>query len=154
MIESCVCYLVRENQVLFLHRTKKENDANQGKWIGIGGKLEALETPEQAMKREVLEESGYTVLEYEWKGRIDFNSDIYPQERIYVYLVTSFSGQEIPCEEGDLQWVDLDRIQSLELWPGDRYFLAHLFEASSPFFHYVMQYDQENKLKEVRLVHE
>ena len=61
---TTLCYLEKDEKYLMLHRTKKKNDINKGKWLGIGGKLESGETPEECLKREVQEETGYKLNSY------------------------------------------------------------------------------------------
>ena len=58
MRNTTLCYLERDGQYLMLHRVKKSHDVNHGKWIGVGGKFEFQESPEDCLLREVREESG------------------------------------------------------------------------------------------------
>lgn len=131
---TTLAYIEKEDSYLLLHRTKKKNDFNEGKWIGIGGKLEPGETMVQAMKREIKEETGLQVEGYSYYGKIDFLNDSCPAERMYLFKVTSFSGEEIVCDEGDLAWVKKEEMDKLPMWEGDRAFLPLLEkEAKSPF---------------------
>lgn len=126
---ATLCYVRRGNQTLMLHRVKKENDIHEGKYNGLGGKLEAGESPEECAIREVYEESGLVVEDLRLCGLLTF-----PQfsagEDWYVYLfeITKFSGELIDCPEGNLEWVDSDRLTDLPLWEGDRHFLKWLAE--------------------------
>ena len=61
MKQTTLCYLERDGQYLMLHRVKKEHDENHDKWIGVGGKFEDKESPEDCVRREVLEETGLTL---------------------------------------------------------------------------------------------
>ncbi len=139
---TTLCYIERDNQYLMLHRTKKKNDQSQGKWLGIGGKLEQDESPEECMKREILEETGLTVTEYTFAGVITFVSDIWETEYMFLYVVTGFTGEMIVCDEGDLQWIEKDKVMELNLWEGDRIFIRRLLEEAYGFsIRYVYQGD-------------
>lgn len=110
-----------------LHRNKKENDPNEGKWIGIGGKFEEGETPESCVKREVFEETGLTLTEFEPAGIVHFLSEMWPDEDMYLYFAIGFEGDLIDtCDEGELKWVKKEDVDSLSVWEGDKYFLKKL----------------------------
>lgn len=120
-----MCYLKKDNQTLLLHRTKKKNDVNQGKWIGVGGKFENGETPEECIKREVFEETGYVVNQLKLHGVVMFPELMHGEdEMMYVFTSSSFSGEMHECEEGNLCWIDNDKISTLPMWEGD----YHLYE--------------------------
>lgn len=124
MILTTICYLKKDHKTLLLHRTKKENDINEGKWIGIGGKIEKGESPIDCIKREVFEESGYILNKINYVGFITF-PNIYHGEDEGMFLFTSddFSGEMIQdCHEGNLKWIDDTKIKELPMWEGDRYF--------------------------------
>lgn len=126
---STLCYIQKENKVLFLYRNKKKNDPNAGKWIGIGGKTEPGETPDQCVKREVFEETGLTVTEYHFHGVIRFISEMWEDEDMYLYSATGFDGGlRTDCDEGELKWIERSEIESLPMWEGDSYFLKALLE--------------------------
>ena len=126
---STLCYIQKENKVLFLYRNKKKNDPNAGKWIGIGGKTESGETPEQCVKREVFEETGLTLTEYHFHGVIRFISEMWEDEDMYLYSATGFEGElRGDCDEGELKWIDRNEIEGLSMWEGDSYFLKALLE--------------------------
>ncbi len=121
---STICYIEHEDQYLMLHRIKKENDVHHGKWIGLGGKMEAGETPEECIIREVHEESGLTILAPTLKGILTFPK-FKDEEDWYVFLFTAkdFTGEIIESSEGILKWVDKKELWNLNLWEGDRLFL-------------------------------
>ncbi len=126
---STLCYIQKENKVLFLYRNKKKNDPNAGKWIGIGGKTEPDETPEQCVKREVYEETGLTLTEYHFHGVIRFVSEMWEDEDMYLYSATGFEGElRADCDEGELKWIDRKDVEGLPMWEGDSYFLKALLE--------------------------
>ena len=131
MIESTLCYLEQDGKYLMLLRNKKQQDPNAGKWIGVGGKLERGETPEECVVREVREETGYELTDFQYRGKIVFWLDPWEDEITYLFTATGFqktSDQGFSCEEGELRWVPFDEIPSLNLWEGDRYFLKPLLE--------------------------
>lgn len=139
MRETTLCYIERENEYLMLHRTKKENDANRDKWLGIGGGIENGETPESCLLREAREETGLTLTEYRYRGKIDFVSDTCENEIMHLFTCTAFEGDICVCDEGDLEWIDKERLLSLTLWKGDRIFLK-LLQEEAPFFHLKLVY--------------
>ncbi len=116
-----------------LHRVTKKNDINHDKWIGVGGHFEHGESPEECLLREVKEETGLTLLNYEFRGIVTFVSDDDPAEYMCLYTADEFEGELKECDEGKLEWVPFDKIPSLELWKGDRLFL-HLLQTRCPFF--------------------
>jgi len=126
-INTTLCYIEKDGKYLMLLRNKKENDLNEGKWIGIGGKFEKDETPDQCLLREVKEETGLTLTEYKLRGVIGFISDKWDDENMYLYTATGFEGElNYDCSEGDLKWIDKDKVMDLNLWEGDRLFLPRL----------------------------
>ena len=139
---TTLCYLEKEGRVLLLHRTKKQNDENGGKYIGVGGKFEAGESPEDCMRREVWEETGYRPLAHRYRGIVTFVSDEWGTEYMHLFSVTDFEGEEKVCDEGDLVWVEKERVLSLPTWEGDRVFLELLFE-ERPFFSLKLTYRGE-----------
>lgn len=130
---TTLCYIEKDNQYLMLHRTKKENDQSHDKWLGIGGKLEQDESPEDCMKREIMEETGLTVTSFTFAGVITFVSDIWETEYMFLYVVDGFTGEMITCDEGDLQWVPKEDVMKLNLWEGDRIFIKRLLDENYGF---------------------
>ena len=118
---------------LLLHRTKKKNDPNEGKWIGVGGHLEEGESPVACMKREVYEETGLRVTGYCYLGYLDFLNDACPPERMFLFRVDSFEGELKECNEGDLGWIKKEKMLELPMWDGDRAFLPYLEYSGKPF---------------------
>ena len=125
---TVLCYLKKGNQYLFMLRNKEKNDLNEGKWIGIGGHIEPGESKEEALIREVKEETGFTINSFKYRGEILFINNDY-QEIMYIFTSDDYSGEMIECDEGELSWIDKDKILDLNLWEGDRYFLKPLLNS-------------------------
>ena len=143
MINTTLCYIERGEEYLMLHRIKKENDLNHDKWIGIGGKFEDKESPEDCLLREALEETGLTLTDYRYRGMVTFVSDRWTTEYMHLFTASGWTGEMIPCSEGELAWVKKKALPSLTLWEGDRIFLR-LLEEGGPFFSLKLQYQGEN----------
>lgn len=133
MINTTLCYIRQGGQCLMLHRVKKENDLNQGKWIGIGGKFEENESPEDCLLREVREETGLTLTGWRYCGIVTFVSDRYEGEYMHLFHASEFTGTLRECDEGVLGWVPLAEFARLPQWEGDRIFLR-LMQEKTPFF--------------------
>ena len=149
MINSTLCYVLRGDEVLMLHRVKKKNDVNQDKWIGIGGKFEAAETPAECLLREAYEETGLTLTSWQCRGVVTYLTTG-PWEGVFMYLFTAdgFEGDLKECDEGDLQWVSRDFLDGLPKWEGDQIFLDLLWQ-DSPFFLLKLRYDGEKLVEAV-----
>lgn len=182
MKKTTLCYMEKDNQYLMLHRIKKERDANKDKWIGIGGHFEEGETPEECVLREVKEETGLTLTSFRLRGLIDFVSDRWEREWMYLFTADEFA-KEVPdhgretsvpaeqepvdgggavdglpmtepcddlpdCDEGQLEWVDKDRIIELKLWEGDNIFL-NLLDTRDEYFELKLVYEGEKLVEAV-----
>ena len=149
MINTTLCYIEQDGCYLMLHRIKKEQDVNKDKWIGVGGKFEPLESPEDCLLREVLEETGLTLQSYRYRGIITFICDSLPEAE-YMHLFTSdqFTGTLISCDEGELEWVKKERIPSLPLWQGDKLFFK-LLEEEVPFFSLKLKYQGDRLVQAI-----
>jgi len=130
---TTLCYIEENGKYLMLHRTKKDNDENHDKWIGVGGHFEKGESPEDCLVREVKEETGLTLHSFDFRGIVTFVSDENPAEYMCLFTSKDFSGEMISCNEGQLEWVDKEKICSLNLWEGDKLFLE-LLTKDVPFF--------------------
>ncbi len=148
MKQTTLCYLERGDEYLMLHRTKKENDENHDKWIGVGGKFEAGESPEDCMRREIFEETGLTVTDYRYRGIVTFVSDIYETEYMHLFTVTNWTGEARECDEGELAWIKKQKLFDLTLWQGDRIFLK-LLEEDAPFFSLKLTYQGDELIEAV-----
>ena len=133
MKQTTLCYLERDGQYLMLHRVKKEHDENHDKWIGVGGKFEDKESPEDCVCREVLEETGLMLTEYRYCGLVTFVSDVWPTEYMHLFHATGFTGTPKDCDEGELAWIGKRQLAALQQWEGDRIFLR-LMDEHVPFF--------------------
>lgn len=142
MLLSTLCYIEQDDCYLMLHRVKKENDCNRDKWIGVGGKFEAGESPEECLLRETREETGLTLTRWRFRGLVTFTSDQWPTEYMHLFTADGFTGTPSPCDEGDLEWVPKGRIKDLPLWAGDHLFLD-LLASEAPFFSLKLRYAGE-----------
>lgn len=133
MKNTTLCYVEQDGKYLMLLRNKKKQDENAGKWIGVGGKFEEGESPQDCLLREVQEETGLRLTQYRFRGIVTFVSDQYETEYMHLFTAHGFEGELIPCDEGELRWVEKDEVLSLPLWEGDREFLRLLRE-DAPFF--------------------
>ena len=145
---TTLCYLEQGDRYLMLHRTKKENDENRDKWIGVGGKFEDGESPEDCVKREVLEETGLTLTSYRYRGIVTFVSDVYPCEYMHLFTADGWTGEEKVCDEGELAWISKRDFMKLPMWEGDRIFLD-LLDQNAPFFSLKLVYRGERLVKSV-----
>ena len=141
-------YIETRESYLMLHRVKKEQDVNEGKWIGIGGKFEYGESPEECMIREAKEETGLAVTSMKFRGILTFICDKQDPEYIWLYTIDGFSGQLKECDEGELLWVPKDEIFGLNLWEGDRIFFD-LLQKDVPFFSLKLCYEGDQLLEAV-----
>ena len=139
MILSTLCYIEKDGCWLMLHRTKKKNDINHDKWLGIGGKFEEGESPEECLLREVREETGLTLTDYRFRGLVTFVSDEAPTEYMHLFTATGFTGTLRECDEGRLEWIPIGEVGLLPLWQGDRLFLSLLRQEGS-FFSLKLEY--------------
>lgn len=139
---TTLCYLERDGRYLMLHRTKKVNDENHDKWIGVGGKFEDGESPEDCMRREIFEETGLTVTKFRYRGIVTFVSDRWECEYMHLFTCTDWTGVQKECDEGELAWIDQRALYDLTLWQGDRIFLE-LIATDTPFFSLKLTYQGE-----------
>ena len=139
MLLTTLCYMERDGQYLMLHRTKKEKDINKDKWIGVGGKFKDKESPEDCLLREVKEETGLTLTSWKFRGIVTFITDRYETEFMHLYTADDWEGDMIVCDEGDLEWIDKEKVFDLNLWEGDRIFFR-LLQTDHPFFSLRLSY--------------
>ena len=143
MLNTTLCYIRRGEDYLMLHRIKKERDLNRDKWIGIGGKFEDKESPEDCLLREVREETGLTLTHYRYRGIITFVSDRWPTEYMHLFTADGFSGALKECDEGELEWLPRGRLLELPHWEGDAIFLKLIEDDGQPFFSLKLRYEGE-----------
>lgn len=147
---STLCYIEKDGKYLMLHRTVKKNDVNKDKWIGVGGHFEQDESPEECVLREAKEETGYTLTSYKFRGLVTFISGNGITEYMSLFTADQFEGEEIACDEGELEWVEKEKVYDLNLWEGDKIFLRLLMETDE-FFSLKLVYDGHDKLVDVQL---
>ena len=146
MRNTCLCYIENNSCYLMMHRVKKQIDENKNKWIGIGGKFEEAESPEDCAVREIREETGlrFSTQELRYRAVVTFVSDEWGTE--YMHLFTASADEEklssLRMEkdaEGVLEWVPISDVARLPIWEGDKIFLQLLVE-DSPFFSLKLEY--------------
>ncbi len=140
MLNTTLCYIERGDEYLMLHRVKKENDINRDKWIGLGGKFEEDESPEECLLREVYEESGLRLTSWRYRGIVTFVNTKCSSEYMHLFTADAFEGTVGPCDEGELEWIKKSELMKLTLWEGDRIFLR-LLDSNEPFFSLKLSYD-------------
>lgn len=145
MINTSLCYIERGEQYLMLHRVKKQNDQNHDKWIGIGGKFEPGESPEDCVLREVREETGLTLTRWRYCGIVTFVLADWT-EYMHLFCADGFEGTPRECDEGVLEWIDKSALRALPMWEGDKIFLD-LMQAHRPFFSLKLVYDEADVLR-------
>ena len=139
MENTTLCYIEKDGCYLMLHRVKKEVDINKDKWIGIGGKFEDKESPEECLLREVTEETGLKLTSYAYRGLVTFVSDRWKTEYMHLFTADGFTGELIECDEGTLEWVPKGDVMDLPIWTGDKIFLK-LLDRKVPFFSLKLSY--------------
>lgn len=130
-----------------LHRTKKQNDINKGKWIGVGGHVESDESPEECLVREVREETGLSLTAYKFRGLVTFINTECEPELMCVFTADEYTGELIPCNEGELRWVDKTQVPNLPTWEGDRVFLDLLLSGEERFFSIKLRYEGDHLIE-------
>ena len=148
MKNTSLCYIQRGSEYLMLHRTKKENDENKDKWIGIGGKFMPGESPEDCMLREAKEETGLSISSWRYRGVVTFVSNEWGTEYMHLFTADEWNGQLIECDEGELEWIERSKLRELSLWEGDKIFLK-LLETDEPFFSLKLCYHGDTLTKAV-----
>jgi len=141
-VNSTLIYVENGDNYLMLHRTKKDNDLNHDKWIGIGGKFEDGEAPEDCMLREAKEETGLTLTHWRYRGIVTFVSDVWETEYMHLFTADGYEGTLRDCDEGELEWIRKEDLLALKLWEGDKIFLR-LLDSDESFFSLKLKYEGE-----------
>lgn len=140
---TTLCYIEKDDKYLMLHRIKKGQDENRDKWIGVGGKFEPGETPEECLLREVWEETGLTLTKYRFRGIVTFVSDEWGTEYMHLFTADTYLGEVKECDEGELVWVPKSEIEKLNIWEGDKVFLR-LLQKDEGFFSLKLRYEGDS----------
>jgi 8-oxo-dGTP diphosphatase len=143
---TTLCYIEKDDSYLMLHRIKKKQDVNEGKWIGVGGHFEENESPENCLLREVKEETGLTLTSWRFRGIVTFIAKGWPTEYMCLYTADGFEGTLRECDEGELAWVAKKDVSALRLWDGDRIFMKLLIERDT-FFSLKLSYDGDELIE-------
>lgn len=145
--KTTLCYIEKDGAYLMMHRTKKENDINKDKWIGIGGKIESGETPIECAIREIKEETGVSATELKYRGIITFISDLYGMEEMHLFTAVGYIGKiNYNCTEGELKWIKKEEIKNLPIWEGDKIFF-NLLEKEQGFFNLKLKYNKDKLIE-------
>ena len=149
MRNTTLCHIERGGKYLMMHRVKKDADDNKDKWIGIGGKFEEGESPEDCLLREVREETGLRLRSWRFRGIVSFVSDLWGTEYMHLFCSDDFEGEpRRDCEEGTLEWIDKRELLEKPIWEGDRIFLR-LLEEDGPFFSLKLRYEGDTLVEAV-----
>ena len=154
---TTLCYIEKDGCYLMMHRVKKDKDINKDKYIGVGGHFEYGESPDECLKREVMEETGLTLLNYKPRGIVTFiygNAER-PEDTIveymHLYTATEFEGKIIECNEGDLEWIPKAEVYNLPIWEGDKIFFR-LLEERKDYFSLKLIYSETDELTEYEII--
>ena len=140
MRNTTLCHIERDGKYLMMHRVKKAVDENRDKWIGIGGKFEEGESPEDCLLREVREETGLRLKSWQFRGIVTFVSDEWGTEYMHLFVSDDFEGEpRRDCAEGQLEWIGKEELLTKPIWEGDRIFLR-LLGTDRPFFSLKLRY--------------
>ena len=121
---TTLCYLKRDGRYLMMFRNKKKDDQSEGKYLAIGGKLQAGESPEECALREIREETGFEANDLTFRGIVTFVSDVWDNELMFLYSAEQLSGTQLDrCDEGELVWIEEKKMLTLPMWEGDPYFV-------------------------------
>ena len=144
MFNTTLCYIEKDGAYLMLHRVKKKNDMNHDKWIGVGGKFEAGETPYECARREIMEEVGVEVPNLKYRGIVTFVSDLYGTEYMHLFVSDGYVGEiKQVCDEGNLEWVNKSKVNDLPIWEGDKIFFR-LLDEEPRFFSLKLVYEGDS----------
>lgn len=151
-ILTTLCYIERDDKYLMLHRVSKKNDISKDKWLGVGGRFEANESPEECMQREILEETGYNIPkdELKFRGLVTFVSGRGDYELMSLFTAPAPGDEPSDCDEGKLEWIKKSDVYGLNLWEGDKIFFKLLKERKD-FFSLKLVYDGKDNLIEAVL---
>ncbi len=132
-----------QKEVLLIHRNTRQGDTHLGKYNGLGGKVERNEDLVSGMCREVFEESGLICKKMGLAGTISWPGFGKEGEDWFGFIFRIFEVEGClmtESKEGSLLWVPVEKVLSLPLWEGDRFFLPMVLDPGAPTFHGVLPY--------------
>lgn len=140
---ATVCHILKGEKLLLQKKSKGLFGAD--KWNGVGGKLKPNETPEDCVKREVLEETGLRILNVNFHGILNFYFGNRSERNwiVYVFSTKAFEGKLRSSEEGTLRWFTFEEIPYDEMWQDDKHWLPVLLEGKN--FEGDFYFDEEGK---------
>ena len=148
MINTTLCYIEKDGCYLMMHRVKKENDLNRDKWVGVGGKFEEGESPDDCLLREVKEETGLSLVSWSLRGVVTFLSNVWESEYMFLYTAEAEDAPLKECEEGVLEWIRKKDVYDLPIWIGDKIFFR-LLEQELPCFSLKLSYSGDTLIDAV-----
>lgn len=149
MKQTSLCYIENDGKYLMMLRNKKADDENSGKWIGVGGKFCEGESPEDCVKREVGEETGIVLDNWHYRGIVTFVSNVYETEHMHLFTAKGTADSLPDCIEGELAWVEKEKVLSLPLWEGDKIFLDLIADEAMPFFSLKLVYESDELIEAI-----
>ena len=141
MKNTTLCYIEKDSMYLMMHRVKKKNDENEGKYIGVGGHFEENESPFDCIVREAKEETGLDIVP-KYRGVVTFVSNVYETQQMHLFTCDEYSGEIAMCNEGELKWIKKSELNKIPLWEGDKIFLD-LLAKNAPFFSLKLVYQND-----------
>ena len=147
---TTLIYITSGDKCLFIRKTR-EDDLNYAKYLGIGGHFESGESPEDCIIRELGEETGLTMDDldlFSFRGLVTFVNDTYGNEYMHVFTAELKNKEKelSSCDEGELVWVSMDKINALPIWEGDKKMFDLLFKGEKRFFTLKLTYTGDKLL--------
>lgn len=150
--KATMVYLLRDNQVLFLVRKKKNDTTHkQGMYLSIGGKIEPGESILESAIREIREESTIEVSNLELRGVLHFvNWGADRHDWVdFVFVGSDFKGDPQNGNEGSFEWVNQDSLENIPLYESNKQFLPEILKSNFVVMEYIYDGDFEPKKQNI-----